>query len=98
MTDQPKPNTFRSGPDERGFFGDFGGRFVAETLMPAILELEEAYTATKADPTFQEELDDLLQHYGGRPSPLYFADRLSEHLGGAIIYFKRAELNHTGSH
>ena len=98
MTDQPKPNTFRSGPDERGFFGDFGGRFVAETLMPAILELEEAYTATKADPTFQEELDDLLQHYGGRPSPLYLADRLSEHLGGAKIYFKRDELNHTGSH
>ncbi|MGI9475294.1 MAG: tryptophan synthase subunit beta [Hyphomicrobiaceae bacterium] len=98
MTDQPKPNTFRSGPDERGFFGDFGGRFVAETLMPAILELEEAYTASKADPTFQEELDDLLQHYGGRPSPLYFADRLSAHLGGAKIYFKRDELNHTGSH
>ena len=98
MTDQPKPNTFRSGPDERGFFGDFGGRFVAETLMPAILELEEAYSASKADPTFQEELDDLLQHYAGRPSPLYFADRLTEHLGGAKIYFKRDELNHTGSH
>ena len=81
MTDQPKPNTFRSGPDERGFFGDFGGRFVAETLMPAILELEDAYSVAKDDPTFQEELDDLLQHYGGRPSPLYFADRLTEHLG-----------------
>ncbi len=98
MTEQPKLNTFRSGPDERGFFGDFGGRFVAETLMPAILELEEAYSASKADPTFQEELNDLLQHYAGRPSPLYFADRLTEHLGGAKIYFKRDELNHTGSH
>lgn len=98
MTDQPKPNTLRSGPDERGFFGDFGGRFVAETLMPAILELEEAYTASKSDPSFQEELDGLLQHYAGRPSPLYFAERLTEHLGGAKVYFKRDELNHTGSH
>jgi tryptophan synthase beta chain len=98
MTDQPKPNTFRSGPDERGFFGNFGGRFVAETLMPAILELEEAYTAAKADQSFQDELDSLLEHYGGRPSPLYFAERLTEHLGGAKVYFKRDELNHTGSH
>ncbi len=91
-------NTFSSGPDERGFFGLYGGRFVAETLMPLILELETAYEAAKADPTFQEELDDLLAHYAGRPSPLYFAERLTEHLGGAKIYFKRDELNHTGSH
>jgi tryptophan synthase beta chain len=98
MTDQPKPNSFKSGPDERGFFGMFGGRFVAETLMPAILELQEAYETAKADPTFQAELDDLLKHYGGRPSPLYFAERLTDHLGGAKVYFKRDELNHTGSH
>ncbi len=91
-------NTFRSGPDERGFFGLYGGRFVAETLMPLILELDEAYEAAKADPSFQAELDDLLEHYAGRPSPLYFAERLTEHLGGAKIYFKRDELNHTGSH
>ena len=98
MTDQPKPNTFRSGPDERGHFGIFGGRFVAETLMPAILELEEAYTTAKSDPEFDAEFQDLLKHYAGRPSPLYYAPRLTEHLGGAKIYFKRDELNHTGSH
>jgi tryptophan synthase beta chain len=98
MTDQPKPNTFRSGPDERGHFGIFGGRFVAETLMPAILELEEAYTTAKSDPEFDAEFQDLLKHYAGRPSPLYYASRLTEHLGGAKIYFKRDELNHTGSH
>ena len=93
-----KPNTYRSGPDEAGYFGDFGGRFVAETLMPLILELEKEYYEAKADPEFQGELTNLLDHYGGRPSPLYFAERLTEHLGGAKIYFKRDELNHTGSH
>jgi tryptophan synthase beta chain len=92
------PNSFRTGPDERGHFGIFGGRYVAETLMPLILELEQAYNAAKADPAFQNELDYLLEHYAGRPSPLYFAKRLTEHLGGAKIYFKRDELNHTGSH
>jgi len=88
----------RSGPDDRGFFGLYGGRFVAETLMPLILELDKAYTEAKADPAFQAELADLSKHYTGRPSPLYFAERLTEHLGGAKIYFKRDELNHTGSH
>ena len=93
-----QPNTYRAGPDERGFFGLFGGRFVAETLMPLILELEEAYTAAKDDPAFREELTRLNTHYAGRPSPLYFAERLTEHLGGAKVYLKREELNHTGSH
>jgi tryptophan synthase beta chain len=93
-----QPNTFRSGPDERGFFGLYGGRFVAETLMPLILELEKAYAAAKNDPAFHAELDNLNTHYAGRPSPLYFAERLTSHLGGAKIYFKRDELNHTGSH
>jgi len=93
-----QPNTFRAGPDERGFFGIYGGRFVAETLMPLILELEKAYEAAKNDPAFHAQLADLNNHYGGRPSPLYFAERLSEHLGGAKIYLKRDELNHTGSH
>jgi tryptophan synthase beta chain len=92
------PNSFRTGPDERGHFGIFGGRYVAETLMPLILELEQAYNAAKADPAFQDELNYLLEHYAGRPSPLYFARRLTERLGGAKIYFKRDELNHTGSH
>ena len=98
MTLSPPPNSFRTGPDERGRFGIFGGRFVAETLMPLILSLEEAYAAAKADPTFQAEMDGYLKHYVGRPSPLYFAERLTEHCGGAKIYFKRDELNHTGSH
>jgi tryptophan synthase beta chain len=92
------PNTLRAGPDGRGRFGDFGGRFVAETLMPLILELEEAYEAAKADPGFQIELDAYLKDYVGRPSPLWFAKRLTEKLGGAKIYFKREELNHTGAH
>jgi tryptophan synthase beta chain len=92
------PNSFRTGPDERGHFGIFGGRYVAETLMPLILELERAYNEAKADPAFQNELDYLLEHYAGRPSPLYYAKRLTEKLGGAKIYFKRDELNHTGSH
>ena len=91
-------NTYRGGPDEHGHFGLFGGRYVAETLMPLILDLERAYTEAKADPEFQAELDSLNAHYSGRPSPLYFAERLTEHLGGAKIYFKRDELNHTGSH
>jgi tryptophan synthase beta chain len=93
-----RPNSFKTGPDERGFFGLYGGRFVAETLMPLILELEEAYNAAKNDPAFHAELGGLNTHYAGRPSPLYFAERLTEHLGGARIYLKREELNHTGSH
>jgi tryptophan synthase beta chain len=92
------PNTYRDGPDERGHFGSFGGRYVAETLMPLILDLEKAYEAAKKDASFQSELDYLLEHYAGRPSPLYFAERLTQKLGGAKIYFKRDELNHTGSH
>jgi tryptophan synthase beta chain len=98
MSAPSKPNSFRSGPDESGHFGIFGGRFVAETLMPLILELEKAYAAAKADPAYQKEMDGYLTHYVGRPSPLYFAQRLTEHLGGAKIYLKREELNHTGSH
>jgi tryptophan synthase beta chain len=98
MTQQPQPNSFRTGPDERGLFGIYGGRFVAETLMPLILELEQAYKDAKADPSFQQELDGYLEHYVGRASPLYFAERLTEHLGGAKIYFKREDLNHTGAH
>jgi len=93
-----RPNSFREGPDDQGHFGIYGGRFVAETLMPNILELEAAYEAAKADPAFHEELAWLGKHYAGRPSPLYFAERLTTHLGGAKIYFKRDELNHTGSH
>ena len=85
-------------PDAEGRFGPFGGRFVAETLMPAIHELEAAWDAARADPSFQAELDDFLTHYVGRPSPLYFAERLTEHHGGANIWFKRDELNHTGAH
>ena len=91
-------NSLRNGPDENGRFGIFGGRFVAETLMPLILELEQAYTHAKTDPAYIKELDGLNTHYTGRPSPLYFAERLTETLGGAKIYFKREELNHTGSH
>ncbi|MFM9978576.1 MAG: tryptophan synthase subunit beta [Sphingomonadaceae bacterium] len=91
-------NTLRTQPDERGHFGQFGGRYVAETLMPLILDLEWAYKAAKADPAFAAQFDDLLEHYVGRPSPLYFAERLTAELGGAKIYFKRDELNHTGAH
>ena len=91
-------NSLRQGPDDSGHFGLFGGRFVAETLMPLILEVEKAYEDAKADPNFHTELSGLLSTYGGRPSPLYFAERLTEHLGGAKVYFKRDELNHTGSH
>ena len=102
-----RPNSFRTGPDERGHFGIYGGRFVAETLMPLILDLEKAYARAKADPAFQKEMDGYLATYVGRPSPLYFAERLTQHLrktasglssGGAKIYFKREELNHTGAH
>jgi tryptophan synthase beta chain len=95
---QQKPNSFRTGPDERGRFGDFGGRFVSETLMPLILDLEAEYTRAKTDAGFWAEMDDLWTHYVGRPSPLYFAERLTERLGGAKVYFKRDELNHTGAH
>ncbi|MBW9088069.1 tryptophan synthase subunit beta [Rhizobium wenxiniae] len=98
MNETPKPNSFRSGPDEDGRFGIFGGRFVAETLMPLILDLQAEWEKAKNDPEFQKELADLGTHYIGRPSPLYYAERLTEHLGGAKIYFKREELNHTGSH
>jgi tryptophan synthase beta chain len=91
-------NTYRGGPDERGHFGIYGGRFVAETLMPLILDLERAYNEAKADRKFQAEMDRHLATYVGRPSPLYFAERLTKHCGGAKIYFKREELNHTGAH
>ena len=93
-----KPNSLRTGPDEHGHFGIYGGRFVAETLMPLVLELERAYTEAKNDPAFKAEMDYFLKHYVGRPSPLYFAERLTGHLRGAKIYLKRDELNHTGAH
>jgi tryptophan synthase beta chain len=98
LTPRPGSNSLRSGPDRRGRFGEFGGRFVAETLMPLVLEVEAAYRAAQADPSFQAELDAYLRDYIGRPSPLWFARRLTERLGGAKVYFKRDELNHTGSH
>ena len=91
-------NTYRSGPDGSGRFGEFGGRFVAETLMPLILEVEKAYNAARADPAFKVELDAYLKNYVGRPSPLWLAERLTRHLGGAKVYLKREELNHTGAH
>ena len=91
-------NSYRTGPDATGHFGAYGGRFVAETLMPLVLSLETAYEAAKKDPAFQAELDDLLEHYVGRESPLYFAERLTAHFGGAKIYLKREDLNHTGAH
>ncbi|MFT6473978.1 tryptophan synthase subunit beta [Qipengyuania profunda] len=95
---ETNPNSYRTQPDERGHFGDYGGRYVAETLMPLVLDLEREYRAAQADPEFQREFDDLLEHYVGRPSPLYFAERLTEAVGGAQIWFKRDELNHTGAH
>ena len=110
MTVAVEPNSFKTGPDERGYFGIYGGRFVAETLMPLILDLEKEYRAAKADPAFQAEFDDLLEHFVGRPSPLYYAPRMTEHYRalapdgpngekrGPKIYFKREELNHTGAH
>ena len=91
-------NTWDQWPDENGRFGEFGGRYVAETLMPLILDLDAEYRAAKKDPAFAAQMDDLWKHYVGRPSPLYFAERLTEHFGGAKIYFKRDELNHTGAH
>src|SRR5271156_5710982 len=98
MSKLEKPNSYREGPNERGRFGIYGGRFVPETLMPLILSLEKAYAAAKADPSFKAELNHLLKHYVGGPSPRYFAERLTEKLGGAKVYFKRDELNHTGAH
>jgi tryptophan synthase beta chain len=95
---KPLPNSLRQGPDARGRFGPYGGRFVAETLMPLILEVEKAYEEAKRDPTFMNEWRRLLTHYVGRPSPLWYAERLTQKLGGAKIYFKRDELNHTGAH
>jgi len=92
------PNSYMNGPDEMGHFGIYGGRYVAETLMPLILALEEAYEIAKKDPAFEQELTHLNTYYAGRPSPLYFAERLTQECGGAKIYFKRDELNHTGSH
>ncbi len=92
------PNSFRTGPDTSGHFGAYGGRFVAETLMPLVLDLERAYEEAKADPSFHAELNGLLKHYVGRPNPLYYAERLTQHLGGAKIYLKREDLNHTGAH
>ncbi|ANH06108.1 MULTISPECIES: tryptophan synthase subunit beta [Shinella] len=98
MNQSPNLNSYREGPDEDGRFGIFGGRFVAETLMPLILDLQDEWNKAKTDPAFQAELKHLGAHYIGRPSPLYYAERLTQHLGGAKIYFKREELNHTGSH
>ncbi len=91
-------NDFKKYPDESGHFGQYGGRYVAETLMPLILSVEKAYKEAKADPAFWAEFDDLAKNYIGRPSPLYFAEKTTKHLGGAKIYFKREELNHTGAH
>jgi tryptophan synthase beta chain len=95
---RPLPNSYRTGPDADGHFGIFGGRYVAETLMPLILEVEKAYATAKADPEFKRQMEYYLADYVGRPSPLYFAERLTEKLGGAKVYFKRDELNHTGAH
>jgi len=94
----PLVNSFRNQPDDRGHFGQFGGRYVAETLMPLVLDLEREYRKAQADPAFRAEFDDLLEHYVGRPSPLYFAPRITEELGGAQVWLKRDELNHTGAH
>ena len=93
-----KLNTYRSGPDEHGHFGIFGGRYVAETLMPLILDVEKAYDEMKDDPEFREEFRSYLKHYVGRPTALFYAERLTKSLAGAKIYFKREDLNHTGAH
>lgn len=98
VNERAELNSYRNGPDEEGMFGIFGGRFVAETLMPLILELQEAYATARKEPQFKDELAKLSAHYAGRPSKLYHAERLSEYLGGAKIYLKREDLNHTGSH
>ncbi|MDG1438712.1 MAG: tryptophan synthase subunit beta [Emcibacteraceae bacterium] len=97
MADNIK-NSYRNSPDEEGHFGIFGGRYVAETLMPLILDVEKTYREAKADPAFKQEFDHLLKEFVGRPNPLYYAKRMTEHLGGAKVYFKREELNHTGAH
>jgi tryptophan synthase beta chain len=94
----PPPNTYKGGPDSRGHFGIYGGRYVAETLMPLILEVEKAYASARNDASFKNEMEYYRKHYIGRPSPLYFAERITKHLDGAKIYFKRDELNHTGAH
>ena len=91
-------NSFRNGPDDKGRFGDYGGRFVSETLMPLIIKLEKSYQELKKDDEFWKEYEDLLNNYVGRPSPMYFAERLTSYLNGPKIYFKRDELNHTGAH
>tara|TARA_B100000676_G_scaffold313184_1_gene392041 strand:+ start:2482 stop:3702 length:1221 start_codon:yes stop_codon:yes gene_type:complete len=98
MTANQQTNTYRSGPDDEGHFGIFGGRYVAETLMPLILEVEKAYKEARDDAAYHVEMERYLKHYVGRPSPLYLAERLTAHFGGAKIYFKRDELNHTGAH
>jgi len=98
MTQPTTPFNLRSGPDANGLFGAFGGRYVAETLMPLILDLAREYEVAKEDPAFIEELAYFQRDYVGRPSPLYFAERLTEYCGGAKIYLKREELNHTGAH
>jgi tryptophan synthase beta chain len=98
LATQHGANSVRNGPDMRGRFGEFGGRFVAETLMPLVLEVERAYGEARSDPAFKAELDVYMRDYVGRPSPLWYAERLTHHLRGAKIYFKRDELNHTGSH
>ena len=95
---EPLVNSFTKGPDESGYFGKFGGRYVSETLMPLVLELEAEYGRAKRDSGFWSEMEHLWKHYVGRPSPLYFAERITEHLGGAKVYMKRDELNHTGAH
>jgi tryptophan synthase beta chain len=91
-------NSYRNQPDERGHFGPYGGRYVAETLMPLILDVEKAWNTAKNDPAFWAQYDELAKHYVGRPSPLYFGEKTTKHFGGAKIYFKRDELNHTGAH
>tara|TARA_R110000744_G_scaffold125730_6_gene231558 strand:- start:45961 stop:47193 length:1233 start_codon:yes stop_codon:yes gene_type:complete len=93
-----RPNSLSAWPDKAGRFGDFGGRYVAETLMPLILELETAYEAAKIDPAFTGKMDEFLRDYVGKPSPMYFAERLTGEFGGAQVWLKRDELNHTGSH
>jgi tryptophan synthase beta chain len=98
LKDTVRPNDYTAYPDAEGRFGDYGGRYVPETLMPLVHDLDAAYRAAKADVGFQAELAGFLTHYVGRPSPLYFAERLTAHIGGARIYFKREELNHTGAH
>ena len=98
MNAPARPNDYTAYPDPNGRFGDYGGRYVPETLMPLVHDLDAAYAAAKADAGFQAELAGYLKHYVGRPSPLYYAERLTDHFGGAKVYLKREELNHTGAH